>query len=172
MMQMLSVGGIPVLTDDIRTSDQDNLNGYFEFEPVKKLKSDVSWLEDARGKAVKIIYALLTDLPTTCEYRLIFMRRSLQEVLQSQDVMLARRGEKGSALDPQAMAAVFERQLRKTDNWLAQQPNFQVLDVAHRAVIDDSLAVSQQVSEFLDTDLDRSAMVSVVDPAQYRQRQD
>lgn len=81
MMQMLSVGGVSVLTDDIRASDHDNLNGYFEFEPVKTIKSDSSWFEGARSKAVKIIYALLTDLPTTYEYRLIFMRRNLQEIV-------------------------------------------------------------------------------------------
>lgn len=172
MMQMLSVGGVPVLTDDIRASDQDNLNGYFEFEPVKTIRSDSSWLEGARGKAVKIIYALLTDLPTSYEYRLIFMHRNLQEIVRSQDVMLARRGEQRAALDSQSMAAVFERQLCKTEQWLAQQTNFQILDVAYRDVINDPLAVSQQVSDFLDIVLARSAMASVVDPSQYRQRQE
>ena len=37
--------------------------GYHEFELVKRLKQDASWIADARGKAVKIISQLLFDLP-------------------------------------------------------------------------------------------------------------
>ena len=35
MMQMLSAGGLPALTDDLREADESNPRGYFEFEPVK-----------------------------------------------------------------------------------------------------------------------------------------
>ena len=48
MMQMLDHGGIPVLTDGIRAADTDNPRGYYEFERVKKIKTDVAWLPTAR----------------------------------------------------------------------------------------------------------------------------
>ena len=54
MMQMLAAGGVPVLNDNVRKADEDNTRGYFEFEPVKRTKDDASWLEDGRGKVVKI----------------------------------------------------------------------------------------------------------------------
>ncbi|HND21851.1 MAG TPA: sulfotransferase family protein, partial [Acidobacteriota bacterium] len=47
MMKMLEAGGIPVLIDNIRQADEDNPNGYYEFELVKKVKDDRSWLDDA-----------------------------------------------------------------------------------------------------------------------------
>ena len=62
MMQMLHAGGLPALTDGLRTADENNLRGYLEFEPVKRLRSDRSWLPQARGKVVKIIHLLLRDL--------------------------------------------------------------------------------------------------------------
>ena len=67
MMRMLDAGGLPALTDNIRTADEDNPRGYYEFEPVKKTKEDASWLERAPGKVVKMVYRLLYDLPADRE---------------------------------------------------------------------------------------------------------
>ena len=44
MMQMLDKGGVEVVTDHIRAADTDNPRGYYEFEQVKKIKEDVTWL--------------------------------------------------------------------------------------------------------------------------------
>ena len=92
MMRMLEAGGMPVITDNLRTADDDNPRGYFEFEPAKKTKDDPSWLNAAEGKAVKMIYKLLYDLPDRLEYRVLIMRRNMQEVLTSQRKMLDRMG--------------------------------------------------------------------------------
>ena len=76
MMQAINAGGMDALTDNIRKKDEDNPRGYYEFEPVKKTKQDASWLADARGKVVKMVYRLLYDLPAEgYEYRVVFMRR-------------------------------------------------------------------------------------------------
>src|SRR5690242_7444054 len=88
MMRMLEHGGIPVLTDRVRTADDDNPNGYYEFEAVKQTRKDPSWLAGREGKAVKMVYRLLYDLPADRNYRVLFMRRKLEEVLASQRTML------------------------------------------------------------------------------------
>ena len=94
MMKMLEAGGIPPLTDEIRTADTDNPKGYYEFERVKKMdKGDTAWLENAQGKSVKVISALLKHLPSDYRYRVIFMRRDMSEILASQKKMLDHRGE-------------------------------------------------------------------------------
>ena len=62
MMQMLTAGGLPALKDDWRAPDPSNPRGYFEYEPVKKLANESSWMADARGKAVKVIHRLLVHL--------------------------------------------------------------------------------------------------------------
>jgi Sulfotransferase family len=170
MMQMLAAGGLPVLTDQVRASDQDNLKGYLEFEPVKAVKRDASWVAEAIGKAVKVVYMLLPDLPAPYQYRVIFMRRDLVEVVGSQQAMLARRGELGARASNTEMAAVFARQLEKTDRWLASQSNFRLLNVGYRDVIDDPQNHSRRISDFLGLPLDVDAMAAAVEPSLYRQR--
>ncbi|MGI8820064.1 MAG: hypothetical protein ACR2ID_04230 [Chthoniobacterales bacterium] len=52
MMEMLAAGGIPPLTDELRPSDESNPRGYFEFDPVKRLRQDQSWLTQASGNRI------------------------------------------------------------------------------------------------------------------------
>src|SRR5438105_1498707 len=90
MMQMLASGGVEVVTDNLRSADTDNPRGYYEFEQVKKVKQDQSWLPSCRGKAFKMVALLLLELPPTEKYRVVFMDRDLEEVLTSQEKMLER----------------------------------------------------------------------------------
>ena len=59
MMQMLQAGGFTCLTDELREADISNPKGYFEFEKVKGLRADNSWLPEAKGKVIKIISLVL-----------------------------------------------------------------------------------------------------------------
>lgn len=92
MMKMLEAGGMKILTDSQRTADEDNPKGYYEFELVKLIQRDKSWLPRAKGKVVKIISELLKNLPPDYQYKAIFMRRNLAEILAFQRQMLIRRG--------------------------------------------------------------------------------
>src|SRR5439155_309570 len=83
MMQMLENGGVEVVTDNIRAADTDNPRGYYEFEPVKKIKQDISWLPGTRGKVFKMVSQLLYHLPSGEQYRVVFMERDLDEMLVS-----------------------------------------------------------------------------------------
>ena len=94
MMKMLEAGGIPPVTDELRTADEDNPKGYYEFERVKAMdQGDTSWVVGARGKVVKVISALLKHLPPGEQYRVVFVRRNMPEILASQRKMLIHRGE-------------------------------------------------------------------------------
>ncbi len=170
VMQMLHAGGIEVMTDAVRTADADNPHGYLEFERVKQLKSDKSWLDDAAGKAVKVIHLLLMELPTDREYKVIFVRRELQEVVKSQSVMLERMGRKGAAIAPELLMATFERQLKSVDAWLAERPNFEVLRLDHRLFITDAASQARAIGEFLGGGIDQASMVRAVDPSLHRNR--
>ena len=64
MMKVLEAGGIPVMVDGIRSADDDNPKGYYEYERVKQMgEGDVEWVGDAQGKVVKVISGLLIHLP-------------------------------------------------------------------------------------------------------------
>ena len=84
MMQILESGGMKVITDNIRKADEDNPHGYYEYERVKKIKDDTGWLKETRGKAFKMISLLLYDLPSNENYKVIFMKRKMSEILASQ----------------------------------------------------------------------------------------
>ncbi len=169
-MQMLATGGIPPMTDHERTPDPDNPKGYFEFERVKHLRTDKAWLDGATGRAVKIIHVLLTELPPDRPYRVIFMRRDLNEVIRSQGVMLTRSGRSGAGLAPDRLAAMYEQQLAGVERWLAERPCFRVLDVPYADLIRDAPRWAAEISGFLDGGLDTDAMTRAVDPSLYRNR--
>ncbi len=169
-MNAISSGGIVPLADNIRKADEDNPKGYYEFEPIKKTKDDAAWLNNATGKAVKMVYRLLYALPDTCWYKVVFMRRDLKEVLASQGKMLERNGKPAGAISDEKMQALFTAELKKCETWLAEQPNFKVLYVEHRDMITNSLEQARKISEFLDSGLDVNAMAAVVDPGLYRNR--
>ena len=112
MMQLLDSGGLPILTDNVRAADDDNPRGYFEFDPVKRLKTDSGWLENAEGKVVKVIVQLLPYLPETYEYKVLLMHRDLREVLKSQEIMLKRHGKTGANLSRDQLERVATSLLR------------------------------------------------------------
>lgn len=171
MMKMLAAGGMPLLTDHLRTADADNPEGYFEFEQAKALRTgDAAWLPEAQGKAVKVISALLQHLPAGYTYKVIFMRRRMSEILASQRKMLARRGEPQDAVPDDKLAAIFEKHVRQVCDWLAAQPHIAVLTVDYNALVADPQPAAGQVARFLDADLDVDAMTAAVNPALYRNR--
>ena len=109
MMMMMELAGIPPLTDHQRSADNDNPRGYYEFERVKKLRQgDKDWLPQAQGKVVKIISALLAYLPPDYSYQVLFMQRSLPEILASQRKMLVNRGEDAEKIKDDEIAQSFQ----------------------------------------------------------------
>jgi hypothetical protein len=173
-MKMLEAGGLPILADGIRTADISNPKGYYEFEPVKELDKggDVTWLAEARGKAVKIISFLLTWLPERYDYRVIFMQRDLREAIASQNAMLAQRGETpapGSASDDQ-IRQMYEDHLQKVTRFMANRPCFSSLTVAYREVLENPRDAAGRIDAFLGGTLDVDRMAAVADPSLYRNR--
>ena len=171
MMKMLEAGGIPPMIDEIREADRDNPKGYYEFERVKQLdKGDTSWVADGVGKVVKVISALLKYLPSEYEYKVVFVRRNMDEILASQRKMLVNRGEDSDKMDDVQMAALFEKHLAATENWLQVQNNFQVLYVHYSDILAEPLTEAQKINAFLGGQLDVMAMAGQVDPELYRNR--
>jgi hypothetical protein len=170
MMKMLEAGGMQVLTDNVRTADEDNPKGYYEFERVKQIEEDKAWLEDAKGKVVKMIAALLKHLPPDYEYKVIFMRRNMEEILASQKQMLIRRGEPTDRISDEKMAALFQRHVQQVEAWLAEQPNIDVLYTHYNEILASPQEKTAGINQFLDSTLDVKRMAETVDPNLHRQR--
>jgi hypothetical protein len=170
MMQMLEAGGMPLMTDNIRKADEDNPQGYYEFENVKKIKEDASWLEDCHGKAVKMVSMLLYHLPQHYQCNVIFMKRELAEMLASQKLMIERQGQERGQESDQEIAENFEKHLHRMENWLAEQPHMQVLYLKYNDIISDPIHYAQAVNRFLGGGLEEEQMARVVDNSLYRKR--
>ena len=170
MMRMLQAGGMEILTDNIRKADTDNPRGYFEFEKVKKIKVDDSWLEDAKGKAVKMVSRLLYDLPAGMDYNIIFLERSMQEVLASQRIMLKRQGQTDGGVEDEKMGQLFEKHLSEVKKWLQDQQNMDSLYISYNDVLANSRRHAARINRFLDNQLNIANMVTVVDQSLYRNR--
>ena len=171
MMKMLEAGGMKPYTDNIRTPDDDNPKGYYEFERVKKLPDgDTMWLPEARGKAVKVISALLEHLPADYTYRVLFMQRKMEEILASQKQMLIRSGQPTDRVGDDQLAEMYGKHLTKVKNWLENQTNIGIVYLDYNQVLIDPQRNAEQVNDFLGDLLDLQAMAAVVDTNLYRQR--
>jgi hypothetical protein len=170
MMNMLRAGGVELLTDGVRAPDVDNPTGYFELERVRSLAKDCDWLDLARGKALKVISALLRHLPATHAYKVLFLQRDLDEVLASQALMLEHRGIPRDPRGDGALRAEFAAHLLATERLLRETPAFDALDVSHAALFESPTAELERIARFLGRGLDVAAMRACIDPALYRSR--
>jgi hypothetical protein len=160
-----------VLTDNARAADEDNPKGYFELEAVKQLDKggDKEWLQDARGRAIKVISALLADLPAEHRYNVVFMRRELDEVVASQNKMLERRGEPIEE-DAATVEERFAAHLRKIGALLRTDARFESIEVDYRDAMTDPERVARMVAKFVGGRLNVGAMAAAVDLRLYRNR--
>jgi hypothetical protein len=170
LMQMLAAGGFAVLSDGLRPPDEDNPRGYLEWERIRTLAKDPTCIAEAEGKAVKVISSLLPYLPMDREYKILFMRRPLGEVVASQGLMLARRGSTGPAIKPDAITGALEAHLKQVTAWLHGQPRLAVRWVDHRNLLLHAGHESTAIAEFLSIPLDIVAMSKQVVPSLHRQR--
>jgi hypothetical protein len=158
MMKMLEAGGMQVLMDNVRMADENNPKGYYEFERVKKLKDgDTAWVETAQGKVLKVVSALLEHLPGEFRYKVVFMRRSMDEILASQKKMLEIMGQSNGNVTDEQLASIY-------------QTNLDVIYVNYNTLLADPNEYLSQMQSFLIDDLDIEKMRGVIDRNLYRQR--
>lgn len=169
MMNMLQAGGIELVTDQTRPADSHNPNGYFEYEKVKSLKTENSWIENCLGKGIKILFHQLKLIPLHFNYKIVFMERNLDEVLASQDKLLGESYSVGTDQD-KSLKKIFEVELLTLEKWLGQQRNLSVLKIKYKDVIENALQTVIKIEDFLDLPLTKQQMIKVVDPNLYRTR--
>ena len=172
MMKMLEAGGIAIWSDHERGADIDNPKGYFELERIKHLEkeTDKSYLREGRGKAVKAISFLIKDLPDDNDYRVIFMRRDLDEVIASQEKMIARLDQGDTSADPEALKEAYRNDIVRTRLMCRKRPNFELVEVHYKFTVEDPAGTAKIVNEFLGGRLDEAAMREAVDASLYRNR--
>ena len=169
MMQMLEAGGMPTLTDGLRKPDDGNPRGYFEWEKIKELPKNPGLIAEAEDKAVKVISSLLLSLPMNRNYKLIFLRRPLEQVVASQLKMVQRKSS-GLVPEPRGIAAALEAHRNSVVSWLKSRTSLDVHWVDFPELVAKPSENAQAIVGFLNLSLDAKAMAAVVNAALHRNR--
>lgn len=175
MMQMLHRGGLEPFTDGLRKADENNKKGYYEHEAVKNLAQNKQFLSQVGDKFVKIISHLLSHLPHVYKYKIIFMDRSIEEVMTSQHKMLGRLDkERGKDIaNSMSLMKTFKESREKTIQWCKDPLRSKFVDlliVPYSETIANPMEQAKRVNEFLGGTLDVDKMASVADKALYREK--
>ena len=171
MMQMLRAGGMELMHDGKRKADIDNPEGYWEWEDIKDLPKRPLLIEQAHGKATKVISALLPSLPAKHKFKILFMTRPVQEVVASQWKMLEHKGTNPKT-EREHLETAQHKHAVEILAAMRKHPRVSLLEVDYPALVRDPQAWIVPVADFLgDGLLPRfEAMCAVVKPDLHRQR--
>ena len=171
MMKMLGAAKFDLVYDNLRCPDENNPNGYYEYTKVKYLKNgDTHWLKHARGKVIKIVSTLLSSLPPEHTYKIVFMNRSMNEIIASQSKMLEMQKKYTDQSDDAQMANFFAKHLNHTRKWIAEQTNMEIVYVNYNELLSTPTIPLSDVNNFLDSHLDIASMEKIINPHLYRNR--
>jgi hypothetical protein len=165
MMQLINKANIPILSDGKRERDISNPEGYYELEAVKGIVADNSFLKEAPGKAVKIVAPLPLYLDLKLKYKVVFMRREINEILRSQEKML----QKDQVSEREKFRTIYEFHLKKTYRFLLEN-DIPFIDVNYNALMVESEKEIEKFKDFLNLNVSIQELLEVVRPDLYRNR--
>ena len=119
---------------------------------------------------MKLVHTLVASLPPGFHYRVLLVRRRLDEVLASQRVMLARRGPAPDSAEDARLLPALAAQLVRLERELAAREDLAWLGIEHAELVREPARVAARMNHFLGSGLDAGAMAACVEPALYRQR--
>ncbi len=137
MWKVVEAGGMDRVTDTIRKPNEDNPHGFYVYEKVKEIKEDNGWLKETRGKAFKMISQLLYDMPSNESYKVIFMKRNMNEILASQKKMLERRGNNKDDISDEKMGEFFSKHLSKIMEWMDERKYMDILYINYSDILEN-----------------------------------
>lgn len=171
MMQMLRAGGMELMCDGRREADIDNPEGYWEWEDIKNLPKRPLLIEQAHGKATKVVSALLPALPQKHKFKIIFMTRPVQEIVASQWKMLEHKGTHPKT-EREHLETAQQKHALEVLEVLRKHKRVSLLEVDYPELVRDPQAGASRIADFLGAERlpKRSAMPDVVKPQLHRQR--
>jgi len=168
MMQILEKLGFDLLCDENRIADESNPNGYYEYEKTKKLMLENSWLLGLDGKAIKIVSPLIPFIPPELDYRVIFMERNLDEVIESQFRMLEKSGNSPRNRDIKNLKSVYLSQKSSAINFIENLPNSKYIIVNFNDLFGYNENEFNKINGLLNVDIEIKTMRMIVDSKLYR----
>ena len=165
MMQILKKVPLEIKTDNLRKSDINNPEGYYEFEAVKGISKNNQFLKDCQGKVIKIVAPLPQFIDLNLKYKVIFMRRDLDEVLISQEKML----KKDQSLERDKFKNIYELHLKRTRQFFDLN-KIPILDVEFRELMSNPEIEIEKLIQFLNLNCSNSKLIDCINPNYYRSK--
>jgi hypothetical protein len=168
MMQVLQAGGVPIVYDNMRQPDVNNPKGYYELEGgkvINRLIDGSFTFEKYKGKFIKITAYGLLQLPPG-NYKIIYMERNIEEVLDSMEKMAKIIDE-----NRQNTKESFMKLNDKVKNEIQQRPDIKVLVVDFNDMLMHPSKQVTRIHNFIDLfHIDKKKMVDAIDNSLYRQK--
>lgn len=168
MMQVLNAVDIPIAFDDLRLPDENNPKGYFELEGgkiINKLMDGTFSFQKYQGVFIKITAFGLLYLPHG-KYKIIYMERDLEEILDSMQKM-----SYAIDLNPEKTKESFMKLNKKVKQEIQKRPDIDVLFTNYNEIILSPKKNMEQICRFISIPIDYSKkMVNTIDHRLYRQR--
>ena len=165
MMQILAKAGLEIMSDGVRQKDVSNPEGYYELEAVKGIVKNNAFLKDAEGKVLKIVAPLPQFIDKGLHYKVVFMRREMEEVLRSQEVML----NKDQSAEREKFRTIYEMHLKKTYQFF-EANGIPFVDIHYKSLIQNPEVELQKLIDFLGLTIPMEELISVVKPDLYRNK--
>ncbi|MBL6875240.1 MAG: alkaline phosphatase family protein [Chitinophagales bacterium] len=168
MMQMLEAGGMEVFTDNVREANRDNPNGYYEHQNVKRLASDNRIIYEAKDKVVKVISSLIRFLPGNMKYKIVFMKRPIKDVAQSQDIMRQNLapGEKTNTVFE--IDKLLDNSYKMAIDHADNSENIEYIEVSYHEVLSNPTSSINELKGFFERALLAEEMASKIDDSLHR----
>lgn len=170
MMDIIRAGGIEPYYDVDRVPNEFNPNGFYETTKVSNIYLDNSFISECVNKCVKIASNSLTWItPNAYNYKVIFMRRDINEIIQSRIKIYKKRGSK-EANEPLGWHLyVHKDALNKSLDFLKEN-NIDYIEINYNDLILNPKLEIEKLIKFINLPLDYNKMILVPDEKLYRNR--
>ena len=118
-----------------------------------------------------MVAPLLPQLPQTYKYRLVYMERDLDEIMQSQHRMLVRDGKAKEDVIPVMMKEAIKNQMNQIEDWLKAKKNLDICRLSYHKLLESPEAELAKLVNFLNLDSRPADLKNVIDHSLYRERQ-
>ena len=108
-------------------------------------------------------------MPQGENYKVILMRRDIDEIVDSQITMLSRVGAKSSIDDRDSIRSVYLSHFDKVIE-VCSEHRIPLIVIDYAEVIANPESIAKQLCSWVDMPLEISQMISAVDPKLYREQ--
>ena len=154
MMQILEAAGLTIMRDDSRPADEGNPRGYSEWREIKQLPKNPFLIEQAAGRVTKVISMLLPSLPRKHRFRVIFMKRAIEDVAASQ-AALRRRLSGATATNAESMQQRLGEHRERMLALLRASSNVELLEIEYTDLLAQPNECLMRIISFAGIEPDR-----------------